>query len=421
MEGNLKQQQTSAKSTISRENYIIFLTVTLVYTGFSAGYLFISLFLIQIKHALLINVGLIYLVTGAIDIVVQVIGGSLSDILGTRTVTVAGLSGSAILYALLSMFVFQNSPVIFYFVVFPLLGLFSGLFQLAISSYISDRKKEQMASGMSLLYVGLNLGFTAGPVTGGLLVQYYGYSSLFIFGTVTVLASIVVAVLGLKSNPKYALRVGVEKHEKTTLRKLEKGVLPLLSMVFVSWFVIAFQAVPLSVFESKFLTLTSVEIGIVLSTNGLLITLFQSYISKLISIEKKARLYSVAVGSVIMAVGFIVVAAVRTFIPLEIAITLTTLGEMMIAVPTQVVITLFSKEYNRGQYQGYYFAFSRAGSSVSAYAGLVIFAVFVTHAVVGWYIVIGVSFAAGLFYTLLSPTIERNFRSVSMEEEIKLQ
>ncbi len=406
--------------TLNRENYIIFLAIILVYGGFSAGYLFISLFLINVKNAPFSSVGFIYLATGAIDIVVQVVGGRLSDRLGTKTVTIFGLAGGAALYVLMTMFVMDNSPVIVYLVAFPFLGLFNGLVQLAISSYISDRTKDKMASGMAMLYVGLNLGFTLGPVSGGFLVQYYGYTSLFIFGTATTIASLAVALVGIKNNPKYALRENSEPNDTRRKRGIKRGVIPLLIMVFFSWFVIAYQAVPLSVFESNFLTLSSLEIGIVLSTNGLLITLLQSTISKIISIEKRARLYSVALGSFIMALGYFVVLFARSFVLLEIAITITTLGEMMVAVPTQVLVTMFSEEHNRGRYQGLYFAFSRAGASISAYVGLIMFAVFEVQAARGWYLVIGMALAASLAYVFLSPSLEKNLSSESAETVIQI-
>ena len=418
MEIRTGNAQASGKS--NRENYIIFLAIILVYGGFSAGYLFISFFLIQVKNAPFSSVGIIYLATGAIDIVVQIVGGRLSDRLGTKTVTIFGLVGGAVIYVLMTVFVMDNSPVIVYLITFPILGLFSGLVQLAISSYISDRTTDKMASGMAMLYVGLNLGFTLGPVSGGFLVQYYGYTSLFIFGTVTTIGSLLVAIVGIKNNPKYALRETADTENANRKKGLRRGVVPLLVMVFFSWFVIAYQAVPLSVFESNFLTLSSFEIGIVLSTNGLLITLLQSTISRLISIERRARLYSVAVGSFIMALGYIVVLFAKSFILLEVAITITTLGEMMVAVPTQVLVTMFSEEHNRGRYQGLYFAFSRAGASISAYVGLIMFAVFEVQAARGWYLVIGMALAASVAYVFLSPSLEKNLAPDNKETSIQI-
>lgn len=418
---NLVEQELledSKKPTMSRENYIIFLAIILVYGGFSAGYLFISLFLIQVKGAPFTSVGIIYLATGAIDILVQVVGGRLSDYLGTKTVTLIGLVGAVVLYLLLTSFVLYNSPVIAYLIVFPALGLFNGLIQLAISSYISDRTKDQMASGMAMLYVGLNLGFTLGPITGGYLVQFYGYYSLFLFGTVTTIASLIVAFFGIKSNPKFALRENPDATSGKKRKKLKKGVIPMLGMVFVSWFVIAYQAVPLSVFESNFLTLSSFEIGIVLSTNGMLITLLQSLISRVTRVEKGARLYTIALGSFIMAMGYVIVLIARSFLLVELAITVTTLGEMMVAVPTQVIVTMYSEEHNRGRYQGLYFASSRAGASISAYVGLMMFAVYSLQAVKGWYLVIALGLAASVAYAVLSPVVEKNFAVERVEESV---
>ena len=401
----------------SSEKLAIFSSITLIYTGFSAAYLFISLFLFQQKHVPLPEIGIIYLATGGIDIFVQMVGGRLSDRVGTKTVMVMGLSGSAVIYLVFISLIFDNGVALFYITLFPILGLFGGLFQLALSSYVSDREKDEMAGGLSQLYVGINLGFTVGPVTGGFVISYLGYGYLFLLGLVTSLLAFVIIEAGIKLNPKYAERTaGSSDKEKTRILK-QPGVLSLLILVFISWFAISYQAVPLSIFESKFLILTSIEIGIVLSVNGFLITVFQVPISKIIGIERNGRLIPVAIGSVIMAVGYAVIAISHTFIPMIIAIAITTLGEMMIAVPTQVVLTLFSQSHNRGQYQGYYFAFSRGGASFSSFAGLLLFSIFIGNAQYAWYVVIVLSLLAAVAYSFLSPTIAKEYR-ISNEQKI---
>ncbi len=401
----------------SSEKIAIFSSITLIYTGFSAAYLFISLFLLQQKHVQLPEIGIIYLATGGIDILVQMVGGRLSDRIGTKTVMIFGLAGSAAIYLAFIALILTDGPAIYYIILFPILGLFGGLFQLALSSYVSDREKDEMAGGLSQLYVGINLGFTIGPVTGGVVISYLGYGYLFLLGLITSFLAIIIIVAGIKLNPKYAERAMVSSGEEKTHVLRQPGVLSLLVLIFVSWFAISYQAVPLSIFESKFLVLTSIEIGIVLSTNGFLITIFQVPVSKLIGIERNGRLIPVALGSVIMAAGYAVISVSHTFIPMIIAIAITTLGEMMIAVPTQVILTLFSKSHNRGQYQGYYFAFSRGGASFSSFAGLLLFSIFIDKAQYAWYVVIVLSLFAAVAYSFLSPTIAKEY-SVSNEQKI---
>ena len=407
----------SASRGAAKEKLAIFSSITLIYTGYSAAYLFISLFLLQQRNAPLPEIGIIYLATGGVDILVQMVGGRLSDRLGTKTVMMLGLAGSVALYFFFILLVITNGPVPLFIVSFPILGLFGGLFQLALSSYVSDRARDEMAGGLSQLYVGLNFGFTIGPVTGGFVISYLGYSYLFLLGLLTTFVAIGVIAFGVKLNPKYAERARPSSRSEKTSVLRQRGIFPLLMLVFVSWFVISYQAVPLSIFESKFLVLTSIEIGLVLSTNGLLITLFQVPISKLIGVEKNGKLLPVALGSVIMAAGYSLISVSHTFLPMIAAISITTLGEMMIAVPTQVVITLFSKSHNRGEYQGYYFAFSRGGASFSSFAALILFSYFLYHAQYAWYVVIILSLFAALAYSMLSPTIAKEYR-VSAEQQI---
>lgn len=401
-----------SRAVIRSENYTIFTAVTLAYTGYSASFPFIAVYLLQVKSIPISQVGIIYLASGVLGILGQLIGGRLSDILGTKTMTMMGLTVSAVFYFLLSVFVIDNSSVVLFMIAYPVMSLFNNLSQLALSSHVSDRSTSDMASGMSLLYVGLNLGFTIGPVSGGLLIEYYGYSSIFIFGAITTSVSSIAAIILIKSNPKYASRKHDEKNRKGGISRIERGLIPFFALVCISWVVIGYQGIPLSVFESRFLSLSSAEIGLVLTTNGLLITLLQVPISNYIGIERRLRLGPVALGSLLMAAGYVLVGLSRGVIPLEGAITLTTLGEIMIAVPTQVVASMFSRQYNRGKYQGYYFASSRSGLSASSYVGPLIFSLLITRAEVGWYIIAVISMIAGAGYFILSPRLVREHESL---------
>lgn len=399
----------SVPSEISSENFVIFTAVTVAYTGFSSSFPFLAIFLMDVRGVPLASVGIVYLASGFLGIAGQIIGGRLSDFGGTKTMTVLGLTASVAFYLLIALFVAKDSPVYFFMIAYPLLSLFNNLSQLALSSHISDRKKDQMASGMSLLYAGVNLGFTIGPVTGGLLISYYGYMSIFLFGAISTIGSALVALLKIKTNPRYGLRATGNGFTF----KLEKGLLPFFFLVMISWIAIGYQAIPLSVFEAKFLSLSSIQIGVVLTTNGLLITLLQIPVSNLIGIERKLRLLPIALGSALMAAGLVAIGFSTGFMTLEVAIIFTTLGEIMVAVPTQVVATMFSKDHNRGVYQGYYFAFSRVGISLSSYIGPLIFGIFAFEAAIGWYIIAAATIATAVAYYALSPVLEREYVRIS--------
>ncbi len=394
---------------IGRENYVIFSSSTLAFTGFSASFPFLAVFLLQVKHVSEAEVGLLYLASGLLGIAGQIAGGRLSDLLGTRTITVLGLVISGLFYGFIALFILKNASIWLLLLSYPVLSLFNNLSQLALSSHISDRPKSRMASGMSLLYAGLNLGFTIGPVTGGYLIFYLGYSFIFLFGLATTLASAAVTYFGIKRNPKYALRGSGTGSSIRGSVKLTPSLFMFFVLVLVSWLAIGFQAIPLTVFESDYLSLSSIAIGIVLSTNGLLITVLQVPISRLIGIERKFRLAPIAAGSVLMGAGFAAIAFSSGVISLEIAITLTTIGEIMVAVPTQVVVTLFSREYNRGTYQGYYFAFSRLGIAFSSASWPFVFAIFSNGAYGAWYLMAAISIAVAALYYLLSPVLQREY------------
>lgn len=395
-----------------RENYAILSSVTLAWTGISSSMIFISLFLLQIKHVPLSEVGIIYLFSGGMDIAGQLVGGRLSDRFGTKTIAIAGLSAAVILFSLLTISVLNAWPVTVYFIFYPLLSFFYDVSQVPIASYVSDRQKDQMSNGLSLIYMGGNLGFTLGPVTAGLLVQYVNYYSLFIFGAATAAVAELIIIIGIKANPRYALRPKSIRGGIPVSSRVERGLYPLLILVALSFIAIGFQAIPLSVYESTFLSLSSVEIGLVMSTNGLIITLFQLPVSRLISIHKNLRLLPVTIGTLVISCGFLLISRATGLMLLEVAIALTTLGEMMISVPTNVVVTLFSKSINRGKYQGYYNAFTRAGASASFYLGPLMFSFFALDPANVWYIIAALSAVTGMGYLAYSGQLARQYQKL---------
>lgn len=396
-----------------REDYVIFSSVTIAYTGFSASFPFLAVFLIQMRHVPQTEVALLYLASGLLGILGQIAGGKISDLLGTKAITVLGLAVSGAFYGLLAFFVTYNASSYLIMISYPILSLFNNLAQLALSSHISDRPKARMANGMSLLYAGANLGFTIGPVSGGYLAAYLGYSSIFTFGLLTTMASAIVAFVGIKINPKYALRTPIGKTSGKGTVKLTSSLLIFFTLILLSWFAIGFQAIPLAVYETSYLSLSTIKVGIVLSANGLLITLLQVRFSKLIGIERRLRLFPIALGSAIMAVGFVGIGFSSGLTGLLLSIILTTVGEIMVAVPTQVVITLFSREYNRGTYQGYYFAFSRSGIAISSASFPLVFGIFAIHVYSAWILMAVVSVLLALSYQMLSRSLQKDYSEMS--------
>ena len=395
-----------------RGDYSVFTLITLMQSGYSAISLFLAVFLIQVKDVPVSSVGVVYIVSGVVLVLILTLSGKLSDLIGTKTMTIFSAAGSAAVCVLLSAFLVMGMPALAYIITYPFLGLFTTLPSLSLSSYMSDRKGTGMPNGLSLIYSGTNLGYAIGPVSGGFVISIFGYFGLFLFGFLVSGATLAVSAFGLRENSKYARRVVFERNPDGSRFHSSRSLMPLLFLIFLSWFVISYQGVPISVYESTYIDLSSIDIGLILTTNGLLIIILQPSISKLVAIEKRHSLIPIALGSLLMSGGFVLFAIFRTFLLLEAAISITTMGEMMIAVQSQIALSLFSRANSRGSYQGYYFAFSRAGASLAFYTGPLSFAVFAPTVFVGWYAVTIISICAAVGYFVLSPFFVRDLRNI---------
>jgi predicted MFS family arabinose efflux permease len=389
-------------------NSVVFLITMCVNVGFSASFPFIAVYLIRVRNDPVSQVGVVYLIAGLVSLFGQLTAGRLVDILGAKKMLFIGLAASFLLFVSLLFLVVLNADVLTFLLAYPTLYFFNNLTQVSGSTMVSSQEPKRVVSGLSSMYVGLNLGFSIGPAVSGVLVTLYGYSAAFLVGALSIVAASVAAAAGIKSDAGYASALRVEPSKNTGETGFKRSLAAFLLLTFLSWFSIGYQAIPLSVYTSKFLGFSDEQIGFLLSTNGLLITVLQIPSSKFIGSKARSLVSTLIFGSALTALGFVGVATSKVFSEVELAIVLTTLGEIFTAVPSQIVVTLLSRRHNRGTYQGYYYAASRMGMSLAAYLGPLTLAFFADDPAKAWYIIASVTFLAAAGYALVS----RRIRSV---------
>lgn len=395
---------------VSGPNSVVFFVTMLVNVGFSASFPFIAVYLIRVKGDPVSQVGVIYLIAGLVSLFGQLTAGRLVDFLGARKVMFAGLAASFLLFVSLFFLVVFEADVLTFLFAYPALYFFNNLTQVSASTVISSQESRRMVSGFSLMYVGLNLGFSVGPAISGVLVTLYGYAAAFLVGALSIVAACTVAATGIKSSVGHASALRGTIGDNSEKRSVNGSLVAFLLLTFLSWFSIGYQAVPLSVYASKFLGFSNEQIGFLLSTNGLLITILQIPSTRFIGSKAKSLASTLIFGSALTALGFADVAISKLFLGMELAIGLTTVGEIFTAVPSQIVVTLLSRRHNRGAYQGYYYAASRMGMSLAAYLGPFSLALFANDSAKAWYAIALVSLLTAAGYAAVSQRIRRVYQ-----------
>ena len=113
------------------------------------------------------QIGLLMASFSAMQFLFAPVWGRISDRIGRRPVLLIGLGGSVVFY---SLFGFADS-LFWLFAARVGAGICGATISIA-AAYIADvTKPEERAKGMALIGAGFGIGFTIGPVLGGLSVQ----------------------------------------------------------------------------------------------------------------------------------------------------------------------------------------------------------------------------------------------------------
>lgn len=311
---------------------------------------FLSLYLTKNRGFSLEEVGWILTFFGLGSVAGSWIGGKLVDLIGHYKT----MAGSLILSGI--FFVLLQYPVSFWgicagiFLVMSVADAFKPAVFVAINAY---SKPENRTRSITLIRLAINLGFSAGPAVGGLIIAGAGYSGLFwVDGITCALAGILLLKL---LHPKKAIEN--PKEEVLVSRSVLKdkpflvftGAMILVGFIFLQYF----STIPLYYAEVHFLT--EFQIGLILGFNGFLIFLLEMPLIKYLEGRVRSHLFHVITGTVLIGLSFLIINLTGWVGVLIVGMILLTLGEM-IAFP-------FSNSFALKRAQG-----GKQGSYMAAYS-----------------------------------------------------
>ena len=137
---------------------------------------FLSLYLTKSRGFSLEEVGWILTFFGLGSVTGSWLGGKLTDKIGHYKTMVLSLLLSAVLFVLLQFPDSFWSICIGIFLVMTVADIFRPAVFVAISAY---SKPQNRTRSITLIRLAINLGFSAGPAIGGIIIETGGYSGLF--------------------------------------------------------------------------------------------------------------------------------------------------------------------------------------------------------------------------------------------------
>ena len=267
------------------------------------------------------------------------VGGQTTDRLGRRATMLLSLFGSGILALCLGF-----APNLSAFVLLLLgFGFLADLFQPAASAIVTDLvPKEQRKVGFAGLRLAINLGFAAGVVVGGFLVDWDWRFLFWGDGLSTLLYGLVILFFIAETRPvRQEGEVAASPFHDFEFLKLvaASGAFPFLMFAVMT-------VLPITLTEHA--GFPSRTYGYIVGLNGLLVALFELPISA--RLPSHSRLPLAAAGLVVAAIGVALNGLPPTLAVYVIAILLITAGEIVMMPQLSATVADWAPRLSRGRY-----------------------------------------------------------------------
>ncbi len=310
---------------------------------------FLSLYLKDNLHFTLSNVGWIMSAFGLGSVAGSWLGGKLTDKIGYYKVMVYSLLATGLVFIGLQFLNTFSSLCFGVFVVMLVADTFRPALFVALNAY---SKPENKIRSLTLIRLAINLGFSAGPAMGGLIIVGLGYSGLFwVDGITCIIASVVLLNV---LHPKKARELDSVKTENPVSAYKDKTFLTFLlammlfGMVFLQYFS------TITIYYKDRHALSELEIGLLLGLNGLLIFLFEMPLIKWLENTKYTKLGLMFFGAILTGLSLLVLNLTAWSGVLIVGMFLMTIGEMIAFPFSNAFAVERGRKGNQGEYMALY-------------------------------------------------------------------
>lgn len=294
------------------------------------------------------------------------LGGKLSDIIGRKKVMIIFQSITALLFIPCAFL--GKSMVIPWLLI--LAGVSGGAVQPANSAMVADlTDSSNRKSAFSLLYLGINIGFSVGPIIAGFLYKKY-FPLTFIGNAAAILITLFLVIKFVDETKPDSTEVDYgpegERAEKGNIfsvlaRKPAILAFALLSSVFSFAYSQSNFSIPLQLKE-LFGDKAPQLLSWIYFTNTIIVVTMTTLI---ISLTKKNKpLFNIAVSGVFFATGFGMMYFVKIYPLFIISTTIWTVGEILQATNSGVYIADHAPSSHRGRFNSVLSIITGVGSAI---------------------------------------------------------
>lgn len=345
---------------------------------------FLSKYLKENLHFTYGEVGWIMVAFGLGSMLGSWLGGKLTDKIGFYKIMIFSLFTSGILFFILQYITTFWGLCFGMFIIMVISDMFRPAMFVSLSVYA---KPENRVRALSLVRLAVNLGFTAGPTLGGLIILGMGYQGLFWIDGSSCIIAILIFAYCIKE--KKRIPVAVDSVAAKTVPKSIYKDKPFWLLLFISFitamvFFQIFTTLPL--YHNEKFGLSEFQTGVLLSINGLLVFLLEMPIVSRLERKKANKIKNIGYGSLCIAAGYYILLFDSWVGILVISIVLLTFGEIFSFPFANAVSLDRAPKGQEGQYMGLYtmsFSLAHIASSKTGLEIIEHFGYFVNWFVMG--------------------------------------
>jgi predicted MFS family arabinose efflux permease len=329
---------------------------------------FLSKYLKENLHFTYGEVGWIMVAFGLGSMLGSWLGGKLTDKIGFYKIMIFSLFTSGILFFILQYITSFWGLCIGMFIIMAISDMFRPAMFVSLSVYA---KPENRVRALSLVRLAVNLGFTAGPTLGGLIILGMGYQGLFWVDGSSCIIAILIFAFYIKEKKRIPLTENdsISKTAPTSIYR-DKPFWLLLFISFVTALVFFQIFTTLPLYHNEKFGLSEFQTGLLLSVNGLLVFLLEMPIVSRLERKKANKVKNIGYGSLCIAVGYYILLFDSWVGILVISIVLLTFGEIFSFPFANAVALNRAPKRQEGQYMGLYTMSFSLAHIVSSKTGL---------------------------------------------------
>jgi MFS family permease len=291
--------------------------------------------------------GIVLMLNSAASVFGNLFGGNLFDKIGGYKSILLGIAIT--LLSLVGLTIWHGWPQ--YVIFLTIIGFGSGIVFPSMYAMAGTVWKEGGRKAFNAIYVAQNVGVAAGAALGG-YVASYSFEWIFLGNTVLYIVFFFIAFLGYKGiTPTAGKSTNILQENQTVKNHTRLYALLILCIGYLLCWVAYVQWQTTIAAYTQEINITIEQYSILWTINGALIVLGQPIMNRFIKGVKSVKV-QIIIGTIIFIISFAVAASAEKFMWFIAAMTILTVGEMLIwpAVPT--IASQLAPEGREGFYQG---------------------------------------------------------------------